>query len=151
MDWVQLRSRRDPAFWAPLLLAVAVLVPMAFWAHVWMADWVDSLRATASSNPEAARAEALRALRLVEWAFCGISSVFSACMFRHFQLGLQEGRLPPSGWWSLGAYRVAVGPTARRMSRFGLVLCVALLTATIAFVFAVEHLLRVILVEKLAD
>ena len=150
MDWVQIRSRRDPAVWAPLLLAVLVIVPMAFWIHAWASGWLDSLRATASSDPEIARAEALRVLRLLEWVFCGVSFVFSAFLFRYFQLGLREGRLPPSGWWSFGALRVAVGPTALRMSKFGRLLSVVLLTATIGFVLAVEYLLRVILAGKLA-
>jgi hypothetical protein len=123
---------------------------MAFWTHAWASGWLDSLRATASSDPEIARVEALRVLRLLEWVFCGVSSVFSAFLFRYFQLGLREERLPPSGWWSIGAYRLAVGSTARRMSKFGLVLSVVLLTAAIGFVLAVEYLIRVILVEKVA-
>jgi hypothetical protein len=121
---------------------------MAFWVHVWMSGWLDSLRAIASSDPEAARAEALRALRLLEWASFAVLSLLSAFLFRYFQLGLREGRLPPSGWWSLGAYRLAVGRTARRMSKFGLVLSAVLLTAAIGFVLAIEHLLQVILVEN---
>ncbi len=145
MTWVQLRSRRDPAFWAPLLLAILLLVPSAFWAHLWVSGWLDSLRETASSDPEVARSEALRVLRLLEFAFGAVSSVLSAFLFRYFQLGLRESRLPPSGWWSFGAYRVAVGPTALRMSKFGLVLSVVLLSATIGFVLAVEYLRRVIL------
>jgi hypothetical protein len=149
VTWIQLRSRRDPAFWAPLLLAVLVLVPLAFWSRLWVSDWLDGLREIASFDREAARDEALRTLRLLEWAFCAVSSVFSAFLFRYFQLGLRESRLPPSGWWSLGAYRVAVGPTALRMSKFGLVLSLVLLTGTIGFVLAVEYLLRVILAGKL--
>ena len=150
MTWIKLRSRRDPAFWAPLLLAVLVLVPLAAWSHLWFSDWIDALRETASFDRETARAEALRTLRLLEWVFCAVSSVFSAFLFRYFQLGLREGRLPPSGWWSFGALRVAVGPTALRMSKFGLVISVVLLTATIGFVLAVECLLRVLLAGKLA-
>jgi hypothetical protein len=150
VTWIKLRSHSDPAFWAPLLLAILVLVPLAVCFHLWSSEWIDALRETASFDREAARAEALSALRLLAWVFCAISSVFSAFLFRYFQLGLREGRLPPSGWWSFGALRVAVGPTALRMSRFGMVLAVVLLTATIGFVLAVEYLLRVILTQSLA-
>lgn len=127
-----------------------MLVPLASWAHLWVSGCLDSLRETASSDPEVARSEALRVLRLLELAFGAMSSVFGAFLFRYFQLGLREGRLPPSGWWSLGAYRVAVGPTALRMSRFGLALSVFLLSATIGFVLAVEYLRRAILAANLA-
>lgn len=150
MSWVQLRSRRDPAFWAPLLLAVLVLLPMAVWVNVWLSGWLSHLRAIASSDPEAARAEALHAIRTLGWTLCAVSSVFSAYLLRYFQLGLREGRLPPPGWWDLGAHRVAVGPTALRLCRLGLSLSVFLLTAAIGFALAVEYLLRAFALEKLA-
>ncbi|UCE85658.1 MAG: hypothetical protein JSU66_15210 [Deltaproteobacteria bacterium] len=88
---------------------------------------------------------AARALRLSGWAFCAVSAAFSSYLFRYFQLGLRDGRLPPSGWWSLGAYRVAVGPTARRISRFGLVLAGFLFAASVGFALAIENLVRVLL------
>ena len=70
--------------------------------------------------------------------------VLCAYLFRYFQLGCREGRLPPSGWWSFGALRAIVGGKAHRMSRFGLVLTVIVLAAAICFGLAVERLIHLI-------
>ncbi|UCE02034.1 MAG: hypothetical protein JSW67_12335 [Candidatus Latescibacterota bacterium] len=144
VTWTPLRSRRDPAFWAPFLVLLLVLAPLTVWGHAWVSAWLDRLRETAVSNPEAARAEAVRGLRLWGAALCAVSIAFSAYLLRYSQLGLRQGRLPPSGWWSLGAYQVAVGPSARRMSRFVRVLALFLLAAALAFLLALEFLLRVL-------
>jgi hypothetical protein len=151
VTWIQLRSRRDPAVWAPLLLSVVLLVPLVLGTQLWLSDWMERIRALASSDPAAAQAEALRALRLASWSFCAALAGLSAYLFRYFQLGRREGRLPPSGWWSFGAWRAAVGPTARRMSRIGLALSVVLFAAGIGFALAVEHLMRLIRDGKFAD
>lgn len=144
MDSIQLRSRRDPAFWLPLLVSVVVLSPLVFGAYVWVSNWTESVRALASSDPGAAQGEALRILRLCTWSLGAVMAGFCAYLFRYFQLGRREGRLPPSGWWSLGALRAIVGRKARRVGLFGLVLTGMLLAATIGLALAVEHLIRLI-------
>lgn len=144
MDYVKLRSRRDPAFWLPLVLSVVVLAPLVFGAYGLLTSLLDNLEALASSDPEAARVEAIRILRLSAWSLCAIMVLFCAYLYRYFQLGRREGRLPPSGWWSLGAFRAMVGRRARRMCQFGLVLSGVLLAAAIGLVLAVEHLIGLI-------
>jgi hypothetical protein len=144
MDYVKLRSRRDPAFWLPLLLSVVVLAPLVYGTYAWLTSWLEHLEALASSNPEAAQDEAIRILRFCAWSLCAVIVGFCAYLFRYFQLGRREGRLPPSGWWSLGAFRAIVGRKARRMSKFGLVLSGVLLASAIGLALAVEHLIRLI-------
>ncbi|MDT8320607.1 MAG: hypothetical protein RQ826_08785 [Xanthomonadales bacterium] len=121
-----------------------MLVPLVFGVYIFLPGWIKELGILASSDPEAARDEAIRRLRLSAWSFCIVMFVFCVYFFRYCQLGRREGRLPPSGWWSLGALRAIVGPKARRMSEVGLVLSAVLLAASIGFGFAVEHLVRLI-------
>ena len=144
MDSVVLRSRRDPAFWVPLLMSVVALAALTLGAHAYLSDWIQGLRELASSDPEAAQTEAVRVLRLGTWSFCALMAGFCAYLIRYFQLGRREGRLPPSGWWSLGALRAIVGSRAHRMSRLGLVISAVLLVATIGLGVAVERLIRLI-------
>lgn len=150
VPWIQLRPRSDPAFWVPLLLSVLLLVPLGFGAHVWLSHWQDHIRRLASVDPVAAQTQALRALRLGSWSLSLLLAAFSAYLFRFFQLGLQRAQLPPPGWWSFGAFRVAVGPTARRMSRLGLLMTAVLLASSVGLLFAVEHLVRILSDGKLA-
>lgn len=144
MTWVQIRSRRDPAFWVPVLASFLVGFLVALAAYASWSEWHDHLRELVTADPEAAAAEAVHMLRCVSWSLCIVLAGFSVFLLRYFQLGHRESRLPPSGWWSLGAYRVAVGPSARWMSRIGLVLSVLLFGAAIGLPLAVEHLLRVL-------
>jgi hypothetical protein len=144
MKSVKLRSRRDPAFWLPIALCVAVLVPLIVGAHFWMTNWLKDLQVLAASDPEAARDEAIRFLRISTWSLCAVMLCFCAYFIRYCQLGRREGRLPPSGWWSLGAFRVIVGRRARRLSEFGFMISAVLIAASIGLGFAVEYLIRLI-------
>jgi len=148
VTWVHLRSRRDPAVWVPVLLLFLALVALAPWIQEWMSAWRGALDDTASTDPERAVAEAVQIIRLCEIALIASSALFGAFLYRFFQLGLRESRVPPSGWWSLGAWRVVVGPSARRMSRIGLFLSVLLPVSTVAIVLVIEHLLRTLLDGK---
>jgi hypothetical protein len=139
MGWVQFRSRRDPAFWLPLALIALILVPLGVATNVWVEAWVAELRELARSDPDAALAQALYILRLSSWCFSSFLVVVCAFLFRYFQLGKQEGRLSPSGWWSLGSFRYAVGATARRMTRYGPFATAILLAAALGLVVAVEY------------
>lgn len=76
-----------------------------------------------------------------ELALLGSSALVAPFLFRFFQLGRRQARLPPEGWWSLGAWRALVGPPARRAGLIGMGLCVALTGATLALVVAIELLL----------
>jgi hypothetical protein len=147
---IQLRSRRDPAVWLPILIVTLVMVALAAWAQSWMSGWMGAVEATADSDPERAIVEATRLIRLCEAALLASSVAFAVFLARFFQLGLREARLPPSGWWSLGAWQAVVGDQAQRMSRLGLGLTLLLLIATAAMVLAIEVLLRAILAGSAA-
>jgi hypothetical protein len=150
VTWIHLRSRRDPAVWLPALLVILLLTAIAAWAHVWMSAWLEAVNETASSDPERAVAEAVQMIRLCEVALCAASVLFGTFLYRFFQLGLREGRLPPSGWWSLGAWRAAVGARALRMSRLGLALALLLPISTAVTVLLIECLLRALLHGELS-
>jgi len=150
MPWSVLRSRRDPAVWVPVLLVVCALGAAVAWAQVWMSTWLERLHEMAASDPERAVDEAVRIIRVCEVALCASSAVFAAFGYRFFQLAVRESRIPPSGWWSLGAWRVMVGPEARRRSRLGRFLPFLLAGSTLAIVVVIECLLRAILEGELA-
>jgi len=144
MPWVQLRSRRDPSFWVPLLACAVLLVVLAFLANARMSEWARHLRELSAADPAAAKAQAVHVLRIATGSLCLVTIGFCAYLFRYFQLGHREGRLPPSGWWSFGALRAAVGPEARSLSRVGRMLPWLLLAATLGLALAVELLIRLL-------
>jgi hypothetical protein len=132
------------------LLVALVLVAGVAWAQVWFSTWLENLNATAASDPERAVHEAAQIIRLCEVALSASSVVFAAFFYRFFQLGLRESRIPPSGWWSFGAWRARVGPEARRMSQLGLFLPPLLVASAFVTVVVVECLLRRLLDGRLA-
>ena len=79
--------------------------------------------------------------------FCLLASTLLA---RYFHLGLRQGRLPPGGWWSLGAHRAATGTTAQRLARFGLGLSALLALLGITAFFVVNRLIESLLAARLA-
>ncbi len=144
MPWVQIRSRRDPAFWLPILVILAVLVPLAIGAHFALQARADELVARAATHPERALPEALDFGRAFGWTIAGLTAAIGVALLHYFQLGLRHGRLPPDGWWSLGAFRVAVGETALRIARFGRVIAVLLIAASFGLLLSIERLLDVV-------
>jgi len=145
VTWIQLRSRRDPAVWGPLLLTLLAMAAIVLWVQTELDGRLEALEATADSDPEGATSQAVRLVRWCEVALCTSTLLFTAFLARFFQLAGREGRLPPSGWWSLGAWRVLVGPEARRLSRLGLSLTLLLPALTAATIFVTETLLRSLL------
>ena len=121
------------------------MAALATCAQLWLSAWLEAINHTARSDPERAVAEAVRLIRLCEVALCVSSGVFALFLARFFQLGLREARLPPSGWWSLGAWRAVVGPSAQRMSRIGLTSSLFLLALSVGAVLVIESLLRALL------
>jgi hypothetical protein len=75
------------------------------------------------------------------WFATGSTLLVSILLARGCQLGLREGRIPPSGWWSLGAHRVAIGATALCVGRAGLVLAGLLALLGVATGILFEHLI----------
>lgn len=145
MPWIQLRSRRDPAVWLPPVLVVVVLVPLAFLIYARMSDWSARVTELADTDPEAAWDQTVQGLRLGSWVMIAVIVGFGAYLFRYFQLGRREARLPPSGrWWSFGAYRALVGPDAQRRSQFGIVIASLLLAVAIGLLVLVELLIRML-------
>lgn len=144
VTWVHIRSRRDPAFWLPIVAILAVLVPIAIWTHFWLESRTDELVERAASDPERALAEALDFARAVGWVLSAVTAAMGLALLHYFQLGLRHGRLPPDGWWSLGAFRVAVGDTALRMARGGRVVAMLLIAAAFGLLLSIEHLLDVL-------
>ncbi len=145
MTWVQLRSRRDPAVWVPLLVVLLIACGLAFAGQQWLDEWQRAFDARAEQDPESAIAEAVQLLRLCEVSLLVVSAGMGAFLFRFFQLGLREARIPPSGWWSLGAWRARVGPPAEWISRIGLFAALALPVSAIAIVWLLERLVRSLL------
>ena len=83
MGWVEIRSRRAPAVWLPLVGACAVAAVAALLGERWMAAHLEGLTALAASDPEAARRGAetmLRALLRVVAAFA-LSVPFDALAY----------------------------------------------------------------------
>jgi hypothetical protein len=139
-----LRSWRDPRFWLPLTGALGIALAVALLGRLWLLHPLEKLELLRASDPEAAAVAARRGLRVLGWGTCAFAWASAALLARYFQLGLREQRLPPSGWWSLGALRAVVGPQARTRSRFGLGLCGVLAAAGVGCVFAVERLIAVL-------
>ena len=145
MSWTQIRSRRDPAVWLPILVVVLVCGALALWAQLEISALLRELEASGRSDPERAVAEATRLIRLCELAL-GVSSLaLSAFLVAFFRRALREERLPPSGWWSLGAWRMLTGPEVRQRSRVGLALALAIPLLTAATIAIIEVLLRMAL------
>lgn len=142
MDWIELRSRRDPAVWLPPLLVTVVLGVFAVWAFGELDTWRDGLRESAARDPDLAAARAVDAIRACEVALLAVSLAFGAFLRRFFALGLREARLPPSGWWSFGAWRARVGPAAQRVCRQGLWLAWLLPGSAVLLIVVLELLLR---------
>jgi hypothetical protein len=138
MPWVRIRSRKDPAFWVPLALPL-LLGPLLLVA---VDAWVGALRELAASNPAAAAAAAARGLRGIGWGLAAILVLVAALLARSSQLGLQQGRIPPSGWWSLGAYQAATGTTAKRIGRGGLVMAALMAVVGVVNAFVFERLVE---------
>ena len=139
-DWVQIRSRWDPAFWAPLLLTVLVVTPLFIWAHDYTSEFVDNINASTLSDPETSN-QLILCIRLIVWPFIAILIIFSILNFRFLKAGAQEGRLPPSGWWSLGAWRAIVGPRVKRMAPLGYAISLLLFITGIGLAIVVEYFL----------
>jgi hypothetical protein len=144
MEWQNLRSWHDRGFWLPVACALLLVSALAWLGHLWTRDYLEELRGLRGSDPEAAAAAAEHGLRFLGQVVCGFSVASAALLARYFQLGLREQRLPPSGWWSLGARRAVVGHGARSLSRFGLGLTVLLAAAGIGCVLAIRHLLEIL-------
>ena len=136
-EWVPIRSRRDPAFWAPLLMTVLILTSLFLFAHTHITDLIETINS--STLPLSTFMDQLILyLRILIWSFGIILMIFSALNAKYFKTGLLEGRLPPSGWWSLGAWRAAVGPGVERMAKFGYAVSLLLLITGIGSVTALE-------------
>jgi hypothetical protein len=141
MEWQTIRSARDPRFWLPLASALLLAPLLGLAAQLWTRAYLHELYALRASNPPAAVAAAEQGLRALGQIVCGFSLLSSALLFRYFQLGSRQHRLPPSGWWSLGARRIAVGPGARRLCRLGVGLSFLLAAAGVGLLIAVHQLL----------
>jgi hypothetical protein len=142
MEWQTIRSWRDRGFWLPLVGSLLFVSAVAGSTQLWAHRHIQELQSLRASSPEAAAAAAQRALRLLGQTVCGFSLGVAALLFRYFQLGLREQRLPPSGWWSLGARRVVVGPGARCLCRLGFALSLVLAAAGVGCLLVVQHLLE---------
>jgi hypothetical protein len=142
IEWVAIRSRRDPAYWLPIAAVFLAGLMLAFWSERLTTRYLEELEALRSLDPAAAAAAAEDALRRGAMLVCGVVFVFAGLFARLFARGLREARVPPSGWWSLGVHRVAVGESARWICRAGLALSLALAVGGVGIWLAVEKLLR---------
>jgi len=144
MEWQTIRSSRDRAFWLPIASAAVLIVALGVAVQLGAPRYLEALQSLQASDPARAAAAAERDLRLFGWLVCAFSLVSAAFLARYFELGFQEERLPPTGWWSLGARRAMVGPGVRSLSRLGLCLAVLLALAGVGCLLAIHHLLEVL-------
>jgi|SRR5262245_20893239 len=149
MEWQTIRSWRDRGFWLPLTCAHLLVLSLALGGDLWTRRYLQELQVLRASNPDAAAVAAERGLRLLGQAVCAFSLATAGLLARYFQLGHREQRLPPSGWWSLGARRIVVGPSARSLSLWGLSLSILLAAAGVGCLLAMRRLLEA-LVGRLA-
>ena len=144
MEWQTIRSSRDRAFWLPVAGAALLIIALGAGVQLGSHRFLHELQALQASDPALAATGAERGLRLFGWGVCAFALVSAAFLARYFELGFQEERLPPSGWWSLGARRAMVGPGVRSLSRLGLGLSVLLALAGVGCLLAIHHLLEVL-------
>lgn len=144
METIRIRSRRDPAFWVPLVVTVLVMGPAVVFVYLWASSLAEHLKALAEIDPVKAAEESKDVLLSVGFWVFGVSVFLGLFLFRHFQLGLSQGRLPPDGIWSLGAYQATFGQRAKRMSRIGMVVSLILPLAGTGFLFAVWRLISLL-------
>ena len=140
MQWQTIRSWRDPGFVIPVACAALAISGIAALCNAWTHHYLAALDAQAAADPRAAAADAEHALLSIGTAVCGFSFAASLILARGFALALREQRLPPSGWWSLGALRVAVGPDTQLWCRIGLALAALLAIAGAGCLLAILYL-----------
>lgn len=107
---------------------------------------MEHLKALAKTDPVKAAEVARDVLGSIGIWICGESILFGLFLFRYFQFGLSQGRLPPAGLWSLGASQATVGRRAKQMSRIGLALSLILPVAGVGLLVAIWELIS--LLEK---
>lgn len=139
-DWIQIRSRRDPVFWAPLLVTVIITTSLFLWAQAYTTEFLKTINSDTLSADQTMNQLILH-VRIIVWLFSAILIIISALNFRYFKAGIQEGRLPPAGWWSLGAWRAITGPRVRRMAPIGYAFSVLLFITAFGLAIAVEYFL----------
>ena len=142
-DWLTIRSRRDPAYWLPILLVIGILVPLALLLFHWMDDAQIELERLLESDPQQARERIMHFLRYAIYSAITLLLLFCVLMWRFFQLARRQQRLPPEGWWSLGAYRARVGESARRLALVGMWLAAILAGLGVGLVLLIEQLVIV--------
>jgi len=151
MTWIEIRSPRERAVWLPIVVVVGALAVSTVWGFGEFSAWRRAIEDTAARDRDLGVAHAVAIIRACEISLCAVSLVFAAFLRRFFQLGLREERLPPSGWWSLGAWRAQVGESARRACRRGLWLVWLLPVSAILTVGVFELLLRSLLAHAPAS
>jgi hypothetical protein len=144
IEWAVLRPRRDPAYWVPLAAALLAVLAVGLAADHFTTRYVEEIDALSALDPSAAEAAAADALRRVGALVCGVALAIAALFARFFWLGLREARVPPSGLWSLGAHRVAVGESARWISRVGLAFSGVIALCGIGAWLAMQRLLHLL-------
>lgn len=144
MEFETIRSRRDPACWLPLVVVLTALIPLALWAHSWTEGYRARLEALAREDARAAALLAEQMIWQIGWIVFGFTLVVGVLLIRYFQLALREGRLPPSGLWSLGSHRAVVGRSARRRARLGLGVTVILPLAGVGFLISSYRLIELL-------
>ena len=137
-----IRSWRDRGFWLPIACAALLVFVLTWSGDLWTRRYLQGLQELRTSDPASATAAADLGLRVLAWTVCGFALGCAALLARYFQLGLREQRLPPAGWWSLGARKAAVGPGTRALCRFGLGLALVIATAGIGCLVAMGNLLE---------
>ena len=140
VEWSRIRSKKDPAFWAPLLLTVLIATSLFVWAYDHTENLLVSVDLQGLSEAEILKKLILEA-RIIVWSFGALLIVTSVIMFRCFNLGVRESRFPPSGLWSLGSWRAIVGPRVKQLAFVGYALSLLLFIMGFGLLASTEYFL----------
>ncbi len=143
--WRILRDRRDPEFWFPLILVLLVVIPVGWAGISWTESYLAELQRHAQENPKYGVEEGTALLRLVVRTFAAGVLCFAIYLFLLCRQAREEAQLPPSGWWSLGAWRARVGESARTRAQWGMRLSVFLALLVPTMLLLLESVLQTLL------
>ena len=140
VDWIPIRSRKHPAFWAPLLLTVLIATFLFVWAYDHTDNLLVSVNSKGLSDDEIIKVLILE-IRTIVWTFGALLIVISVILYKCFSLGVTESRFPPSGLWSLGSWRAIVGPRVKKLALVGYALSLSLFLMGFGLISSAEYFL----------
>jgi hypothetical protein len=128
----------------PVVSGVALVLLCSVVAYAWVTSQIEAIEKLSESDPQAAIAQAAAILRGSTGGFAVALGALGLLLVRYFTLAQSQGKLPPEGWWSVGAFQRLEGLAARRIGAVGRVVSWLLVALAPLLVLAVDHLLVVL-------